>query len=68
MTMDRRRFICLMGSTAALLVASRIAGAEDFPARPITMVVPYPAGGPADAIARILAVHKRFFSAFRCTA
>jgi tripartite-type tricarboxylate transporter receptor subunit TctC len=59
MTMDRRRFFCLMGSTAALPVASRIARAEDFPARPITMVVPYPAGGPADAIARILGERMR---------
>jgi tripartite-type tricarboxylate transporter receptor subunit TctC len=59
MTMDRRRFLYLMGSAAALPAASRIAQAEDFPARPITMVVPYPAGGPADAIARILAERMR---------
>jgi tripartite-type tricarboxylate transporter receptor subunit TctC len=44
----------LAGSVATLSVASRIAHAQQFPARPITMVVPYPAGGPADAIARIV--------------
>src|ERR1700749_387954 len=28
--------------------------AEDYPARPITMIVPFSAGGPGDVIARIL--------------
>jgi tripartite-type tricarboxylate transporter receptor subunit TctC len=42
-----------------LPVASRIARAQQFPARPITMVVPYPAGGPADAIARIIGERMR---------
>jgi len=30
------------------------ATAEPYPSRPVTMVVPYPAGGPTDTIARIL--------------
>ena len=30
-------------------------GAETFPARPITMIVPFAAGGPADVVARTLA-------------
>ena len=29
--------------------------AEDYPTRPITMIVPYPAGGPSDVVARIMA-------------
>jgi len=29
--------------------------AEDYPSRPITMIVPFPAGGPTDAVARIVA-------------
>jgi tripartite-type tricarboxylate transporter receptor subunit TctC len=29
--------------------------AEDYPARPITVVVPFPAGGPSDVVARIVA-------------
>jgi len=31
------------------------ARAEDYPTRPITMIVPYPAGGPSDVVARIMA-------------
>jgi tripartite-type tricarboxylate transporter receptor subunit TctC len=54
MQVGRRRFLHLVASAGALMVASRIAHAQQFPARPITMVVPYPAGGPADAIARIV--------------
>ena len=29
--------------------------AQDYPSRPVTMVMPYPAGGPTDTIARIIA-------------
>lgn len=32
-------------------------GAEDFPNRAVRLVVPFPAGGPADVLARILAQH-----------
>jgi tripartite-type tricarboxylate transporter receptor subunit TctC len=39
-------FTLLIGVTAAL--------AEDYPSRLITLVVPYPAGGPTDTIARVL--------------
>jgi len=30
------------------------ASAQTYPARPITMIAPFPAGGPSDALARIL--------------
>ena len=40
---------------AFLLVASGAAQAQDWPARPVNMIVPYAAGGPVDTIARILA-------------
>lgn len=46
----------LVAATAllALLTAGGIA-ATDFPSRPITLIVPFPAGGPSDTIARIVA-------------
>jgi tripartite-type tricarboxylate transporter receptor subunit TctC len=37
------------------LVAVRHAGAQSFPSRPIAIVVPYPAGGPVDITARLIA-------------
>jgi tripartite-type tricarboxylate transporter receptor subunit TctC len=47
-----RRFIAI----ACLLAAATSAAAADtFPSRPVTMVVPFGAGGPTDALARILA-------------
>ncbi|BAT58979.1 tripartite tricarboxylate transporter family receptor [Variibacter gotjawalensis] len=47
-----RRHALIAG--AAALVASR-AQAQTFPSRPITIVVPYPAGGPVDLLARLIA-------------
>jgi len=40
---------------AAVLAASGAATAEDWPTRPITMVVPFAAGGPTDAVGRVVA-------------
>jgi tripartite-type tricarboxylate transporter receptor subunit TctC len=54
MQVRRRQFLQLIGSAAAVAVPSRNAQAQQFPVRPITMVVPYPAGGPADTIARVV--------------
>ena len=54
MKLPRRQFLRLAASAAALPAASRIASAQAYPSRPITMIVPYPAGGPTDTIARLL--------------
>jgi tripartite-type tricarboxylate transporter receptor subunit TctC len=44
-----------LATAAAVAAVSRIAGAQAYPARPITMVVPFPAGGPTDTIGRVVA-------------
>ena len=50
----RRKFLQL-ATAAAVAAVSRIAGAQAYPARPITLVVPFPAGGPTDTIGRVVA-------------
>ena len=44
-----RRLGCL---TAIMMFAAQIACAQSYPARPIRLIVPYPAGGPTDFTAR----------------
>ena len=39
----------------ALLALSGAASAQDWPTRPVTMIVPYAAGGPVDTVGRIMA-------------
>jgi tripartite-type tricarboxylate transporter receptor subunit TctC len=48
-----RKLIVLIAAALCAAVAS--ASAQTFPSRPITVVVPYPAGGVTDTLARILA-------------
>ena len=40
-----------------LVAATAGAAAQDYPTRSITVVVPFPAGGPSDVVARIVAEH-----------
>jgi len=40
-----------------LVAAAQVATAQGYPVRPVRLVAPYPAGGPVDAIARILVPH-----------
>jgi tripartite-type tricarboxylate transporter receptor subunit TctC len=44
--------LCTLGIAVAVLGAAPAAIAQDFPARPITLVVPYAAGGGTDIVAR----------------
>jgi hypothetical protein len=53
MKLQRRQFLHLAASAAALPVLSRITRSQIYPSRPITVIVPYPAGGPTDTIARL---------------
>src|SRR5215211_3016752 len=45
----------LLLAVYATLALGAAASAQNFPSRPITIVVPFSAGGPSDAMARILA-------------
>jgi tripartite-type tricarboxylate transporter receptor subunit TctC len=54
---SRRKYLHLAAGAAALPALSRIARAQSYPARPVTLVAPFPAGGPVDTIARILGEH-----------
>jgi tripartite-type tricarboxylate transporter receptor subunit TctC len=49
----------LVLAALAMLSFAGIASAETYPSRPITIVVPFSAGGPSDAMARILAEHMK---------
>jgi tripartite-type tricarboxylate transporter receptor subunit TctC len=57
MKVPRRQLLHLAAGAAALPAASWFASAQEYPARPITIIVPVPPGGVADPIARILADH-----------
>ena len=41
----------------ALVAAAPFAQAQEYPVKPVRLLVPYPAGGPVDAVARLLAQH-----------
>lgn len=45
----------LLLTLAPLLLAATAATAQSFPTKPLTLIVPFPAGGPSDALARALA-------------
>ena len=45
----------ILAVLTAVLAFGGIARADNFPSRPITIVVPFAAGGPSDVMARILA-------------
>jgi tripartite-type tricarboxylate transporter receptor subunit TctC len=59
MELPRRNLFRLVAGAAAASLVSRTVVAQSFPARPITIVVPFPAGGPTDTLGRVLADRMR---------
>jgi tripartite-type tricarboxylate transporter receptor subunit TctC len=54
MKLPRRNLLHLTAGAAALPAISRLASAQDYPARPVRIVVGFPAGGTSDIVARVL--------------
>ncbi len=59
MALPRRKFLQLGGAAAAAPALIGAAAAQSYPSRPITMVVPFPAGGNVDVTGRVLAERMR---------
>jgi len=51
------RFVCSVIGVIVLGITG--AAAQPYPSRPISLIVPYPAGGPLDQVARVMTEHMR---------
>jgi tripartite-type tricarboxylate transporter receptor subunit TctC len=54
MEISRRRVLQVPAAVAMIAAGSRFACAQTYPVRPITMIVPFPAGGATDTLARVI--------------
>ena len=55
MKLLRRQFLRLAAGVVALPAVSRVAWAQTYPARPVRMIVSFPAGNASDILARLMA-------------
>jgi tripartite-type tricarboxylate transporter receptor subunit TctC len=55
MSIPRRRFVNLAAGAAVLPAVSRVAWAQAYPTRPISMIVPLAAGSSLDVVGRLVA-------------
>jgi tripartite-type tricarboxylate transporter receptor subunit TctC len=51
----RKPFGFIIAAVAACLSAIQMAAAQTYPSRPITMIIPFAAGGPTDVLGRLVA-------------
>jgi tripartite-type tricarboxylate transporter receptor subunit TctC len=51
--MPKLNLLRTLALSAGVLIAATAATAQTYPVKPVNLMVPYPAGGPSDAIARI---------------
>jgi tripartite-type tricarboxylate transporter receptor subunit TctC len=55
MHLRRRNFLRLVTGAATLPALSEFASAQDYPTRPVRVIVPFAPGGPVDVLARLIA-------------
>jgi tripartite-type tricarboxylate transporter receptor subunit TctC len=55
MKLPRRTFLHFAGTVVGASALSPVAWTQSYPTRPITMIVPFAAGGPTDTVGRVIA-------------